>query len=60
MFAEQHKPTTQKSIAKTHTSSQQNAAWHSGSQRVQLVIPSGTQLYYKWFSHGIPILGTFG
>jgi len=28
-------------------------------KRVQLAIPSGTQLYYKRFSHGIPISGKF-
>ena len=43
---------------KTHTSSQQNAAWQNDSQRVELAIPSGRQLYYKRFPRGIPISGT--
>jgi hypothetical protein len=30
------------------------------SQRVQLAIPRGPQLYYKRFSRGIQISGTFG
>ena len=38
---------------------QNNAAWQTDSQRVQLVIPSGAQLYYKRFSRVIQILGTF-
>ena len=50
--------TSQKCTHKTHTSTQQNSAWQSGSQRVQLAIPCGTQLYYKRFSCGIPISGT--
>jgi hypothetical protein len=45
---------------RTHMSTQHNNAWQTGSQRVQLAIPSGAQLYYKWFSHSIQILGIFG
>jgi hypothetical protein len=45
---------------KTHTSSQQNAAWQNDSQRVELAISSSAQLFYKRFSRGIPITGTFG
>jgi len=45
---------------KTHMSSQQNIARQNDSQRVQLAIPSGTQLYYKQFLRGIPISGTLG
>jgi len=44
----------------THTSSQPNAAWQNDSQREELAIPSGAQLYYKRFLRGIPISGTFG
>jgi hypothetical protein len=39
---------------------QQNAVWQNGSYRKQLAIPSGAQLYFKRFSRGIPIPGTFG
>ena len=49
-----------KNAQKTHTSSQQNAAWQNDSQRVQLAIPSGAQLYYKRFSRDIPISGNLG
>ena len=41
-------------------SSQQNTAWQSGSQWVQLTINSSAQLYYKQFLHSIPTSGTLG
>jgi hypothetical protein len=44
---------------KTHVHPQ-NAAWKTGSQRVQLATRGSTQLYYKWFLQGIPISGSFG
>jgi hypothetical protein len=47
----------------THTHTHihpQNAAWKTASQSVQFAICSGTQLYSKWFLHGIPISGTSG
>jgi hypothetical protein len=49
-----------KNAQKKHTSSQQNAAYQNDSQRVELAIPSGAQLYYKQFLHGIPISVTSG
>jgi hypothetical protein len=49
-----------KCTEKTHTSTQHNATWQTGSQRVQLSIPRGPQLYYKRFSRGIQISETFG
>jgi len=52
--------TSKKCTEKTRTSTQPNTAWHIGSQRIQLTTPRGTQLYYKWFSRCIQILGTFG
>jgi len=58
MVAKPHKPTSHKCAETIHMSSQQNVAWQSGLQRV--VIPNGSQPYYKRFSHGFPILGTFG
>ena len=51
---------SQKCTGTTHTSSQQNAAWQNDSQRVELALNSGAQLFYKRFSHVIPISGTFG
>jgi len=52
--------TSQICTEKTHMSSQQNTTWQSGSQRLQILIPNSAQLYYKNFSHSIPISGTFG
>jgi hypothetical protein len=52
--------TLKKCTEKTHTSTEHNATWQTGSQRVQLAIPRGPQLYYKRFSCGIQISGTFG
>ena len=52
--------TPQKCADKTHTSSQKNAAWQNDSQRVELAIRNGAQLFYKWFSRGIPVSGPFG
>jgi hypothetical protein len=49
-----------KCTEKEHSSTQHNATWQTGSQRVQLAIPRGPQLYYKLFSRGIQISGTFG
>jgi hypothetical protein len=40
--------------------SSHTTTWQAGSQRVQLAIPSGAQLYYKRFLCDIQILGTFG
>jgi hypothetical protein len=52
--------TLKKCTEKEHRSTQHNATWQTGSQRVQLAIPRGPQLYYKRFSGGIQISGTFG
>jgi hypothetical protein len=52
--------TLKKCTEKEHSSTQHNATWQTGSQRVQLAIPRGPQLYYKRFSRGIQISGTFG
>jgi hypothetical protein len=49
--------TSQKCTKKT--SSQHNATWQSDSQRAELEIPSGAQLYYKRFWGGIQISGSF-
>jgi len=49
----------QKKKKKTHVHPQ-NAAWKTGSQRVQLATRGSTQLYYKWFLQGIPISVSFG
>jgi hypothetical protein len=52
--------TLKKCTEKEHSSTQHNATWQTGSQRVQLAIPRGPQPYYKRFSRGIQISGTFG
>jgi hypothetical protein len=52
--------TLKKYTEKEHSSTQHNATWQTGSQRVQLAMPRGPQLYYKRFSRGIQISGTFG
>jgi hypothetical protein len=52
--------TLKKCTEKEHSSTQHNATWQTGSRRVQLAIPRGPQLYYKRFSRGIQISGTFG
>jgi hypothetical protein len=52
--------TLKKCTEKEHSSTQHNATWQTGSQRVQLATPRGLQLYYKRFSRGIQISGTFG
>jgi hypothetical protein len=52
--------TLKKCTEKEHSSTQHNATWQTGSQRVQLAILRDPQLYYKRFSRGIQISGTFG
>ena len=51
---------SEKCTEKKHIFTHGNTIWQAGSQRVQLAICSSAQLYYKWFSCDIQILGTRG
>jgi hypothetical protein len=52
--------TLKKCTEKEHSSTQHKATWQTGSQRVQLAIPRGPQLYYKRFSRCTQISGLLG